>query len=149
MRDLKKEQAKLQSRYRLHLNRIKDSHRLFDKELALMMGFGVEQADYVAKLRAGKAEIFTCDMITLSKNAIRELSDKSILQELVPEDYMAVAYSANDTNGSYADEIVNITMFSGKVIEESKKDHPDTSLILDCAVRIGREAATLKAEGMK
>lgn len=151
MRDLKKEQEKLQCRYRLHLNRIRDKYRLYDKELAMLMGFEIEQAGYVAKLRAGKAEIFTVDIENLSKNVVREYGEKCFLQDFVPEEFIAVAYSGNDMNGCVSDEVSNITMHSGKIIEETQKDprDQDTGLILDSALQIGKNAATMKGEIQK
>ena len=148
MRDLKTEQSKLQSRYRLHLNRLKDRYHLYDKELALLMGFGVDQSDLVRKLRSGDAEIHTCDMITLSHNLIREHKDYSILNELVPDGFIAVVYASYDTNGSLDDELRNIAMYSGKIIEEDNKEEKDKdkNKIVDYAHHIGRNVATLKEE---
>ena len=146
MRDLKQEQKKLQQRYRLHLNRIKKHHRLYDKELALLFGWNVDQADLVRKLRSGDAEIHTCDIITLSHNLIQEYKDTSLLQEMVPEGYIGFTAHGNKTNGCVSDEINNITMYSGQILQEGLKDRPDVSYIVDMAEKIANETATIKTE---
>ncbi|MCP9290045.1 hypothetical protein [Gracilimonas sediminicola] len=146
MRDIKKEQQKLQSRYRQHLNRIKSQYKFYDKELALLMGFNIDQADYVRQMRSGKAEIFTCDMITLSKNLILEHNDSSLLQEMVPDEFIGFAVSGGMTNGCVNDEINNITMYSGQILQEGLKDNPDSQFIVRKAEKIASESATIKNE---
>lgn len=146
MRDLKKEQRKLQQRYRLHLNRIKNQHKLYDKEMALLFGWNVDQADLVRKLRAGLTEIHTCDIITLSHNLIQEYRDTSLLQELVPEGYIGFTAQGNEVNGCVSDEINNITMYSGQILQEGMKERPDEQFIVKMAEKIANETATIKKE---
>jgi len=146
MRDLKKEQKKQQSLYRLHLNRIKDDHRLYDKELALLFGWGVDQGDLVRKLRNGEAHIHSCDMRTLCKNIIQELDDMSLLAEMVPENWMAFAIKSNATNGNLTDEILNISKAIGCIVEEIQSKNPDVHQISKYATDIASQASTMKEE---
>lgn len=146
MRDLKKEQSKQQSLYRLHLNRIKDEHRLYDKELALLFGWGVDQSDLVRKLRNGEAQIHSCDMRTLCKNIIQELGDMSLLTEMVPENWLAFAIRANKLNGCVKDEILNINKLTGHIVEEIQSKNPDANQISKYATAIASEASTMKQE---
>lgn len=146
MRDLKKEQKNLQKRYRQQIRRIKKQYRLYDKELALLFGFNVDQADLVRKMRNGEAKIHTCDMVTFSHNLIQDHEDASILQEMVPEDWMAYAVKSGTANGTYMDEIVQINKYSGLIIKESEKDFPDTQKIIDWAKKIASQSGTIKLE---
>lgn len=151
---LETEQRKLQKTYRLHLNAIKNKHRLADKEIALMMGLEVTNADLVRKMRAGQAKIQTCRIIQLSKNLIQEYQDSSLLQEMVPDEYMAYAVSAGAANGRIDDEINNITYYSGKILGEIRKNQPINTAsdpqvlrsIQDSATRIAAEAAMIREE---
>lgn len=146
MRDLKEEQKELQKRYRQHIRRIKDQYRLYDKHLALMFGYNVDQANLVEKMRNGHATIHTCDMITLSHNLILDYEDASILQELVPDGYMAYTIKADATNGCFKDEMLQIGKYSGLIIEEEEKERPDSEKIIQWAKQIASQAATVKQE---
>lgn len=146
MRDLKTEERKLQVRLRGHLRRVKAAHKLYDKEIALLMEMDINQADLIRKMRNGEATIHMCDMIALSRNLICDYADGSLLSELVPDNYTAQIIRIGTPKGNVIDEITEITRLSGAIIEAAQQKHPDRSLIIDLARKISSESGAIEKE---
>ncbi len=118
MRDLKTEQDKLQAQFRLHLQSLKNNGYT-DKEIAVMMGRGIDYADSVRKMRNDGATIHPCKMINLSKALIEKSLDSSIAKEMIPEGYSMFVFKAGATNGSILDELQKIMEISGDIARNS------------------------------
>ena len=146
MRSLKTESENNQKILRGHLRRIKKQHRLYNKEIALLMDMSSAQGDYVRKMMNNQAEIHMVDVIALSRNLITEYGDGSLLMEMVPDGYTAQIVQTKECNGSVIDEITEITKLSGMIIEAAQMKHVDGSLIVDLARKIATESGTIEKE---
>lgn len=144
---VKTETDRLQDIYLQHLIRLFQTHK--DKDLARMMGLKVSQGDLVRKMREGNATIHSCRMITLSQNLILFHNDTSLLEEMIPEGWLGFALKPNSTNGKIADEILNINVSLGKLIEEMQSKFPRPAIIAKYATEIATESATINEEVKK
>lgn len=151
MRELKREQEKLQNYYRQRLRLIKQKYNLTDKEIAVLMEMEIGQADYVRKMRNNEGRIHTVDMMALQRNLITDYGDEgSLLDEWVPEGILAYIVSPSVANGKYEDEIANITEAMGTIHSEMKKlqgpGQTDFNRINKAGHDIASQAATLLDE---
>ena len=142
---LKTEKNRLQKQYRLHLNRIKTEYSLSDKELALLMGISDPQGDLVRQMRSGKAQIQSNRMITLCRNLIAEYQDYSLLQELMPEDYVAIAYQILENKDDIKGCVNTMMIYVGRITELSTQsgDETDFKEMAAHSIRIAEMATSI------
>jgi hypothetical protein len=140
---LKTEQALMQKKFRLLLNRVYTKHHLYDKELGLMMG--VDNPQVVNMMRNGRATIQECRMVTLCKNLISEYDDSFLLDYLIPEDHMAIVMKLTNDQVAMADSLNQIIKFVAKITEESEKpsDEIDFEAIQEMSKEIAKQTTNI------
>ena len=141
---IKLEEQRLQRRFRLLINRVRNDHELFDKEVGALMELRPDQIHLVGKMRSGDATIHTCRIIKLSKNLIQEYDDSSVLQELVPDGCIVSVCRPSDHPQDIQQTALNLVEFAGQLVSMTKEDDISQIEVINKLEQIASECATAK-----